>query len=217
MPRTFLAYAAAAALILAAARPGWGEPVTATVRGVEAVNVRRGPGTESPAFRALARGSRVRVDEVSEQWARVILADGESGYVNVTYLQLQPGATFPPAATHTAAPPAAAAPGVTDAVPAVAGGETPRPEAVEGQLAQLRERLAALESAVVTPQAGEPAAASGEAMRPVVPLAAPLAPPDQLDIGPSLALAGVGLVLGFILGAIYGQRQERRRRSRVRF
>jgi hypothetical protein len=27
------------------------------------------------------------------------------------------------------------------------------------------------------------------------------------DIGPSLALAGVGLVVGFLIGAVYGRRQ----------
>jgi Na+/glutamate symporter len=48
-------------------------------------------------------------------------------------------------------------------------------------------------------------------------LAAPVSPPEQLDIGPSLALAGVGLVIGFLLGTVYGQRLERHRRSRVRF
>ena len=216
MTRTLVAYAAAA-LVLAAAQCAPAQPVAATVRGVEAVNVRRGAGTESPAFRSLARGAHVRVEEVSAQWARVTLEDGDSGYVNVAYLQLEPGATFPLTATPTVAPAAAPA-GAVEAAPAV--GVTPRPAALEGELAQLRERLAALESAVVTPPAGEPpagAVASGETPRPVVPLAAPVAPPDQLDIGPSLALAGVGLVIGFLLGTAYGQRQERHRRSRVRF
>jgi len=41
--------------------------------------------------------------------------------------------------------------------------------------------------------------------------------PEPQEIGPSLALAGVGLVLGFLIGAAYGQRQERNRRTRVRF
>jgi len=216
MPRTFIAYAAA--LVLVAAQRAPAAPVVATVRGGEAVNVRRGASTESPKFRSLARGAQVRVEEVNAQWARVTLKDGDSGYVNVAYLQFAPGATVPPAATPTVAPAAAPA-GVIEAAAAVADGVTPRPAALEGQLAQLRERLAALESAVVPP-AGEPpagAVASGETPRPIVPLAAPVAPPDQLDIGTSLALAGVGLVIGFLLGTAYGQRQERHRRSRVRF
>ncbi|MEO8604487.1 MAG: SH3 domain-containing protein [bacterium] len=186
------------------------------MRGAEAVNIRRSAGTESPAFRALARGSRVRVEEMSAQWARVTLDDGESGYINVAYLQLEPGATFPPAAPHTPSAAGEPNPAATMAAPAAVVGEA-HSEAMEGQLAQLRARLAALESAVVTPQAGEvPAAPVGnETARPAAPLAAPV--PDQFDIGPSLALAGVGLVVGFVIGAAYGQRQERHRRSRVRF
>jgi hypothetical protein len=210
MPRTILILAA---LLATAARVA-AEPVTATIHGVEAVNLRRGPGTESPAFRALGRGMRVRVEEVDAQWARIKLEDGQTGYVNIAFLQLDPGATFPPAPTATVVAAEAEAVPVPNTPEAVAA-ETPHGAALEGQIEQLRARLAALESAVVTPQVA-PAAAVGTP-RPLAPLAAPVSPPEQLDIGPSLALAGVGLVIGFLLGTVYGQRLERHRRSRVRF
>jgi Bacterial SH3 domain len=217
MPRTFLACAAALVLLLAAPQQAPAVPVSASVRGVEAVNVRRGPGPETPAFVALTRGAHVLVEEVNGQWARVTLESGETGYINAAYLTLEPGATFPPPSTPTATPSPEGSPPQVDPLSAGAV-ETPGRDALERQLAQLRDRLNALESAVSTPPAGEPTVgAAGEAARPAAPLPTSVPPPDQLDIGPSLALAGVGLVVGFLLGTVYGQRQERHRRSRVRF
>jgi len=212
MPRTFLTLVAAALLCTAARVVA--EPVTATIHGVDAVNLRHGPGTDSPAFRALGRGMRVRVEEVSAQWARVKLDDGATGYVNIAFLQLEPGATFPPAPTPASGS-AEVAPAQVQITPESLAAETPHAPALEGQLEQLRARLAALESAVVTPQS-ELAAVAGTPHA-LAPIAAPVSPPEQLDIGPSLALAGVGLVIGFFLGTVYGQRLERHRRSRVRF
>jgi hypothetical protein len=40
---------------------------------------------------------------------------------------------------------------------------------------------------------------------------------DATESGSLLGLSIIGLVAGFILGAIYGRRQERGRRTRVRF
>ena len=45
--------------------------------------------------------------------------------------------------------------------------------------------------------------------------AGPLTRPPEM--GPALALAGAGLVLGLLLGSAFGRRQERNRRTRVRF
>ena len=124
-----------------------------------------------------------------------------------------PAAPTPADTQVPAAPPAA---GVTGAGEEAGLGD---------EVAELRKRLAALESVVVaTPAAGDatprlPGAAhppaSHEGARPFLVPTAEL--PNAQDLGPSLAMAGVGVVIGFLLGAAYGRRQERNRRSRVRF
>jgi hypothetical protein len=40
---------------------------------------------------------------------------------------------------------------------------------------------------------------------------------DAPGVASTLALAGAGVLVGFVLGAAYGRRQERNRRTRVRF
>jgi len=98
------------------------------------------------------------------------------------------------------------------------------------EVAELRHRLAALESAVVAAP-GDVPAGTGEGPGPTAPAASGEREPTRgsvfvptvarltgpQEIGPSLALAGVGVVIGFLVGAAYGRRQERNRRTRVRF
>jgi hypothetical protein len=213
----------------------------ATVRGAEAVNVRRAPDPDSAAVATLPKGTVVKVERVVGGWALATLDSGQQGYIKAVFLALpagievvaletaSPGRTPP---TAPSAPPTTAAVSPPDAIPAARSEPGGRDE-LERELGQLRDRLAALESAVVstpgnaTPVArsegGETAPSDGSlsggaptrVMGVLRPTAAP--PPESQEIGPSLALAGVGLVIGFLLGAVYGQRQERKRRSRVRF
>jgi SH3 domain-containing protein len=213
----------------------------ATVRGAEAVNVRRAPDPDSAALATLPKGTVVKVERVVGGWALATLDNGQQGYIKAVFLALpagievvaletaSPGRTAP---TTPSAPPtdtAVSPPGATPETRSEAG----RRDDLERELGQLRDRLAALESAVaLTPASATPVARSegGEAapsegvlsgsaptrvagvLRPT-----PAQPPESQEIGPSLALAGVGVVVGFLLGAVYGQRQERKRRSRVRF
>jgi hypothetical protein len=228
----------------------------ATVRGAEVVNVREGPSLNSPVFLSLQRGRVVTVEKLVGDWAQVVLESGRKGYVRSLYLALpaeiesmagQTG-TLTRAAAGRSTPTlrsdaTSAAPTVTPAAllsgtPAAAETQSPDPSAgvtpdgLHSEVAELRKRLAALESAVVaTPGTGESAerhdsprptaavAAAGEREPTRVPILVPTAVqlPDPQELGPSLALAGVGLVIGFLLGAAYGQRQERKRRNRVRF
>ncbi len=215
----------------------------ATVRGADAVNVRRAPSTDSASFATLARGASVKVQRVEDGWALVALESGREGYVKAAFLDLPAGievVALPPTAravAPTPSPPELGAELAASPAPAAtpeARAEGDRGDGLERQVAQLRERLAALESAIVaspgsaTPaargetgeSAGKELAASGDvsthaaggALLPTV-----TRPADSQELGPSLALAGIGVVLGLVIGAAYGRRQERNRRSRVRF
>ncbi|MBX3023293.1 SH3 domain-containing protein [bacterium] len=203
-----------AALLVPSAERAAGASVAGTITGAAAVNVRRGPGPDTAAITALHRGARVQVEERVGQWVVVVLESGERGYVNAAFVELAPGAALPAMAAVATAidtPPAATPDPTATAVVAAA-------PAIDRELAALRERLASLEAAVEhsgstsgsRPRAEEPAVAP-----PPVPTI--VEPPAALDVGPSLALAGVGLIIGFLFGTLYGQRQERNRRSRVRF
>jgi uncharacterized protein YraI len=222
MPRTLLASAALAAAVLFVAAP-LPAATSATVHGVEAVNVRRGPSAESPSFAMLRRGARVSVESITGSWALVELASGQKGYIHAAYLALPAGADVPTVGLEPTA--AAETPGQTATPDAAAAGatsepgQTPQAPAVEARLEQALDRIRALESALVTPS---PAAEVRLADATPVPLGFDTSPPgddfsDLREIAPALALAGVGFLAGFVLGAAYGQRQERNRRSRVRF
>jgi hypothetical protein len=208
---------------------------TATVRGAEAVNVRRAPSADSPAFVSLPRGRSVTVERVADGWAVVTLPSGQQGYIKAVFLDLPAGIenVAGPAATGVPAPAAAAATAaiVPTAAPATpdAHADRQRAELLEREVAEMRERLAAIESAVATPGSGRPTPGEGahfvEGQRrsdepthvagALFPTAATA--PDPGEIGPSFALAGVGALIGFLFGTVYGRRQERNRRSRVRF
>lgn len=61
--------------------------LTMTVTPVDAVvnsiNVREGPGTDTPAIGTLARGtSATLVDDGNDEWFKVVTSDGVQGYVN---------------------------------------------------------------------------------------------------------------------------------------
>ena len=84
MPRAFFVCTAMAVLV-SVATPAGAAPIKATIEGAEAVNVRRGPGLDTPAFAGLHRGDTVRVEERTGQWALVVLGSGERGYINAAY------------------------------------------------------------------------------------------------------------------------------------
>lgn len=210
MLRTIFAWAVLLGVLFTAGL-GAAETQRATVRGAVAVNVRQEPSADSRALLALPRGAQVTVEGTAGDWAQVSLDDGRRGYIRMPYLEL---AAVPAADVATPA---------TDPVPETtpAGEAATTPPAVaDDELERLRERLAALEAAVAAspvPTATHiPVGGAAHAPIPAAPINGVVTPPATLDVGPALALAAVGLVVGFAFGTYYGHRQERRRRSRVR-
>ena len=202
-------------------------PVTGIVRGAEMLNVRRGPGTAHAPFARLERDQEVLVEEVVDSWARIRMENGEQGYVYIHFLELRPEAE-----------PITAVAGQTPTVaeerpPEVGDAQTPtvQPDDETDQLAALQVPAPppTEEPAPLRPASGDVKAdlarllylteeirreVRATARRPSE-SAAPLTRPPEM--GPAVALAGAGLVLGLLLGSAYGRRQERNRRTRVRF
>jgi len=214
------------------------------VRGTKALKVRRGPGTQYPAFAHLQQGDRVEVAKVEGAWASVRTPGGATGYVRKEYLSLSAGL---PSREPAPAPPER--PQGTAAQTAAAGSAAAAPEKLseldarnaqlEAQVSALREQLAKAEAAAPTPaptggtqpaltvdiqndlkrliRLTEELHAQAGVIRssPSQPLAA--ADSDEHHLATSAWLLIVGVLFGGVAGSAYGRQQERRRRTRVRF
>jgi SH3 domain protein len=219
----------------------WSQGNSAVVAGTQRVFVRRGPGTEFPAFTTLAKGSPVDILEMQGEWARVKIANGQVGYVHSNFLQLSSEAGSHAEAPRTAPAAQPAAQGADAAL----SGLTEKNRALEAQVSALQEELTALKSrAAEAPAPGPTAAAGGDAedlrgelqhltaavealQKQVAGTSASNAAPPSGALPPeatehavpstALVLGAVGLLVGWLAGAAYGRNQERGRRSRIRF
>jgi len=224
----------------------WGQGNTAVVTGADRVFVRRGPGTEFPPFATLTEGSSVEVQEMQGEWSRVKTANGQVGYVHSNFLALpsEAGAAaaprVPAGASH---PQPTAAPTLRPTVhsdTAGLNGLTERNKALEAQVSSLQEELTVLKNRpTLAPEAAATPAVSNadtEALRAELKRltaaveglqqrggnmapgeTVPAESADHSVASTALLLGGVGLLIGWLLGAAYGRNQERGRRSRIRF
>jgi SH3-like domain-containing protein len=246
LQRIVPAVMAAAALVGACglARGVAAQGTPAEVTGAQRVFVRRGPGTGFPPFATIPQGTRVEIQDMQGEWARVTTSSGQVGYINSTFLkpaEASAGAT--PGVMTGAARPAA------EGAPIAGAGE--RTQSLEAEVRKLRQELAEAQSRaaatpvptvavpVVTPatdaavqQMRAELAQLTKAVRdlqhdlnarPVASAEPPLPATDVLDGGarsaaPAAVLLGVaGLLIGWLLGSSHGRKQERGRRSRIRF
>ncbi len=104
-------------LTLSLAAPHTALGRTAIVTGTEWVFIRRGPGNQFPPFARIPSGSTVEVQEVRADWAQIITASGQVGFIHVRFLSFPdeptnqglpspsrstfPGAAHSPVATAT--------------------------------------------------------------------------------------------------------------------
>ena len=214
----------------------WAEANAGVVSGAERVVIRRGPGKQYPPVAAIGRGSRVEIQEVHGQWARIVTARGEKGYVKRSYLVVA-GEHERHAAQAPAATPAATS---HESAAAALQAATERNKSLEAELQNLRQELADLKSrAPATPAAPliavTPAteqlrteltrlAAAVEALQRRLDTQAVADPaPSSLDgssppvSATSVLFAMIGILVGWLVGGTYSRKQERGRRSRIRF
>jgi hypothetical protein len=221
----------------------WAQANTAVVAGAEHVFIRRGPGTEFPPFATLTEGSSVEVQEMHGEWARVLTASGQSGYVKSNFLALPGEHRAPPAATPPRAVPPVAAPARCEA--AAVRQLTEENKSLTAQIGQLQEDLAAskarAEATPVSVPTTAPAGLDAEKLHSdVAHLTAAVehlkkrldVEPPSVNVSPlpnlpadgpvrvvtstTILLAAIGLCVGWLLGNAFGRRQERGRRPRVR-
>jgi uncharacterized protein YraI len=224
------------ALIAALSAPAYGrEGTIGIVRGAEALYVREGPGTEYTAFETLLKGAEVQVERVEGSWAAIHTPSGRTGWVHATFLELQgtptageatasqagqdttrgavaptPAAAEPPAdenAVVAQAPPSSDPAARVDAPPAAApiagGGGDAKDELLWDvkRILRLTEELHGRFAKRTDIDEGSRAMEDSRAP----------------GVASTLALSGIGMLFGFILGSLYGRRLERNRRTRVRF
>jgi SH3-like domain-containing protein len=222
---------------------------TFVITGAERVLVRRGPGAAFPPFVTLTRGSTVEVREMRGEWARIVTAKGQTGYVNSTFLALpnERPKEHAAAAAPTPTAPAVAAPATTPmAELAALRAAAEHNKDLEAQVRGLQQEVVELKTRAEATHVPAPttAAACGGGdhvpaeltrlstaveglQRRLEARPAADAPASSGDgagdggphiLSPSAIFLGmVGVVAGWVLGISYGRKQERGRRSRIRF
>ena len=225
-----VAVVVAVALLATLGAAARGEPpAVAVVRGAELVYLRRGPGTSHQAFRTVARGTEVTVETIEGSWARIRTAEGETGYVNSSFLEIESGAVPADSTEEPTREPAleAAAAALPSPTPQASADARAKPveEARASANSDPRTSAAPSESGGdVRADVRRLLALTEEMHRQVVgeralPIPAPYSGTSREAPGAAstLALTGAGLVVGFLIGTGYGRYQERNRRNRVRF
>jgi hypothetical protein len=199
------------------------------IRGAASLNVRSGPGREYPSFATLKEGSKVEVEATEGSWVRIRTPAGEAGYVHKAFVvPLEAEETSqPPAAGRGVTPPGNVATGpgakTSEEGSAVAGeseDQAQREDVLAGQrrierlIEDVREDVKQLADLV---QQKESHPGTARPTPTPTPLVVGATPAGAAENGSLLGLSIMGLVAGFVLGTIYGRRQERGRRTRVRF
>jgi uncharacterized protein YraI len=219
---------------------------TAVVTGAEHVFIRRGPGTEFPPFANLSEGTKVEIQEMRGEWARVLTASGQSGYVRSNFLALpaeqhaSPGAVTSPtprsrATSPTVGPTQRAV--TPQRAPDHASSPTPENRHVQEEPTPSKSETEQVPTPL--PSAG-PSASELEKLRAdlvrlnaaaeqlqrrldvdapkdgAIPLAVSPVEGGSMFISTGILLGAIGLCIGWLLGNAYGRRRERGRRPRVR-
>lgn len=223
-----------AALLFALSGVAPAGAVPAQVSGAEALNIRRGPGTQHSAFAQLVRDEQVEVTKIVGDWAAVRTQGGAEGWVVRQYL------------TVLGQPPRVEAPPVTPVrTPASAGGD--ELQQLKDEVAQLAAERDALRDqlaqATPAPVAADVPRGDGSRMQSDVQQLLQLTQELRQMVASQRERSGdapasmpasasaendswllrngwvltMSLIVGVLGGMVYGRAQERRRRNRIRF
>jgi len=215
----------AAALILIAIIAADARP--ATVQGADRVFLRRGAGLEFQPFTTVERGEQVDVEEVTGAWALVKAASNQRGYMHAAYLVYNDNSQVvaqAPAAAAQAAPAATAGP---------ASDLGQQNADLRAEIEKLQAELADRSTPVAAPSPGEDLVAlraevrrladTTDAMRSRLDAPGPGGPAVGLGVGEAWAtstvvvIAAFALLAGWMMGAAVSRREERNKRTRIRF
>ncbi|GIW40625.1 MAG: hypothetical protein KatS3mg076_1202 [Candidatus Binatia bacterium] len=193
-----------------------GEP--ATVEGASRVYVREGPGKEFQALGTVPQGEKVEVQELRGAWALVRTSQGQEGYMHGLYLVYGDGRPVLGAAAVPPGKPTPAAAENSSRSDELAS----RIEEIRGRLDALLERPSAKDELDALRVEVRRLADVTEALRSRLDPSSsePLTPGLAPGRWSSTALFGVALgalVFGWVVGGAVARRQERSRRSRIRF
>jgi uncharacterized protein YgiM (DUF1202 family) len=120
-----------------------GQTNMATVTGADRLAVRRGPGKQFPPFASLTAGSKVEVEELQGEWARIVTGSGQRGYVHSNFLSISAAGTTEAGTSAAAATTGAT---TTTSTPAVAPGDGAATRALATELQAARTSQKKLES-----------------------------------------------------------------------
>jgi Bacterial SH3 domain len=217
---------------------GRAEARPATVTGADRVFVRRGPSVDFQAFSTVEKGQRVDVQGTTGDWALVKVPSGEQGYISGLYLVYLDGT---PVAGNLAAPTATATAAGVAQVPTPAGvavsaaaGLAQENAALKAKAEGLQQELDSLRKATThpTPAADDIVALRAEVRRladttdalrsrldspgaGAVPLA--FGGGEQWSTPTVVVVGAVALLLGWLIGGGLARREERNKRTRIRF
>jgi hypothetical protein len=218
--------------------PAGAQGSPAVVTGAERLVVRRGPGKGYRPVATLSRGSTVDVQEIRGEWARIVTEQGEKGYVKSTFLVLPTDkqrrggspavATVPAAAATAPASDSAALQERNKALEAevdslrqeladsqnrreptpmpAANPAPPIPEQWHAELARLTTAVEGLQRRIDARAAGDDAV--------------PITPMDgggHTVSAMSMLFGMIGILVGWLIGGTFGRKQDRGRRTRIRF
>ncbi len=201
------------------------QATSAVVEGAARVNIRRGPGTNFPSLTTVRAGDRVEVEGLEGEWAHIRTASGTTGYIRSVFLSLSGAAPAaapapqdtPPreAAAGAASPPSSAAVATAGAQPSetAPSGETDaeRVRRLQAELTRVTAEREGLQRQLEQ-RATEPAPLGSAA-----PSGGTATDPGEPFSAGTLGAVVIALLVGWLTGMAAGRRQERNRRSRIRF